>query len=146
MRAFWIFRTIIVVSSLAFLPMVHAQTADHTMSATVPFGFEFGGQHFAPGVYTIGTPLENVVEVQGRSKAGMVLAINDQGKKPTKTSKIVFDKYGDHYFLRQVWFNAEETTYIECPESKAEKNAKRGDVASIEKHASNVEIAMLRLP
>lgn len=146
MKAFWIFRTIVVVSSLAFLPMVHAQGTDQTLSVNVPFGFELGSQHFAPGVYTIGTPLSEVVEVQGRSNGGMILAMNDQGKKPTNTSKIVFDKYGDHYFLRQIWFNAGETTYLACPESKAEKKAKRGDLASIQKHASNVEIATLRLP
>lgn len=146
MKAFWVFRTIIVVSSLAFLPMVHAQTADHAMSVNVPFGFELGNQHFAPGVYTIKTPLSEVVEVQGRSKASMILAMNDQSNKPTKAAKVVFDKYGDHYFLRQIWFDAGETTYLHCPESKAEKEAKRGDLASIQKHASNVEVAMLRLP
>jgi hypothetical protein len=146
MKVYWIFRTVIVVSSLAFLPIVHAQTAGHTMSVNVPFDFELGNQHFAPGVYTIKTPLQHFVEVQGKSNVGMILAINDQSSKPTKTTKIVFDRYGDHYFLRQIWFNAEETAYLECPESKAEKQAKRGDLASIQKHASNVEIAMLRLP
>jgi hypothetical protein len=146
MKAFWILRTIIVVSSLAFLPIVHAQTTDHTMSVNVPFGFELGNRHFASGVYTIKTPLQHVVEIQGKTNVGMVLAINNQSNKPTKTTKIVFDRYGDHYFLRQIWFNAEETAYLECPESKAEKEAKRGDLASNPKHPSNVEIAMLRLP
>ena len=146
MKAFWVFRTIIVVSSLAFLPIIHAQTTDRAMSVNVPFGFELGNQHFAPGVYTIKTPLSEVVEVQGRSKASMILAMNDQSNKPTKTTKVVFDKYGDHYFLRQIWFDAGETSFLQCPESKAEKEAKRGDLASIPKHASNVEIAMLRLP
>lgn len=145
MKAFWVLRTVIVVSSLAFLPIARAQTTDRTMSVNVPFGFELGNQHFAPGVYTIKTPVQHVVEVQGRSNAGMILAIEDESNKPTKTTKIVFDRYGDHYFLRQIWFHAEETAYMKCPESKAEKEAKRGDFASIQKHASNVEIAMLRL-
>lgn len=146
MKGFWILRTIIVVSSLAFLPIAHGQTRDQTLSVNVPFGFELGGQHFAPGVYTINTPLENVIQLQGKSNVGMILANSGQSYKPTKTSKIVFDRYGSHYFLRQIWFSAEETAYLECPESKAEKQAKRGDFASIQKHASNVEIAMLRLP
>lgn len=145
MKGFWIFRTIVLISSLAFLP-AFGQSPNHTLSVNVPFSFEFGNQHFAPGVYAIRTPSQHVVEFQGASNVGMILAIDGESHRPTKTTKIVFDRYGDHYFLRQIWFNADETTYMECPESKAEKQAKRGDFASNQKSASNVEIAMLRLP
>ena len=47
MKAFWIFRIIFVVSSLAFAPVsfpAHAQSPGHTMSVNVPFGFELGNQ------------------------------------------------------------------------------------------------------
>lgn len=145
MRGFWIFRTIVLVSSLAFLPAL-GQSPNPTMSVNVPFSFEFGSQHFAPGVYTIKTPLEDVVQLQGESNLGMILTNSGQSHKPTKITKIVFDRFGDHYFLRQIWFNANDTAYMDCPESKAEKQAKRGDFASNQKSASNVEIAMLRLP
>lgn len=145
MKAFWMFRTLLLASSLAFLP-AYGQSTTHAMSVNVPFGFEVGNQHFAPGVYTVKTPTEHVVELQAGSKVGMIMAHSGWSYKLSKTSKIVFDKYGDHYFLRQVWFDAANNGYLECPESKAEKQAKNGDLASIQKHASNVEIAMLRLP
>lgn len=145
MKSFWMFRTLVLASTLAFLP-AFGQSSSHTMSVHVPFGFELGSQHFAPGVYTIKTPTQNVVQIQGSSRTALALTNNGQSYKPTKTTKVVFDKYGDHYFLRQIWFSAEDTSYLECPESKAEKQAKRGDIASNEKHASNVEIALLRLP
>jgi len=149
MKAFWIFRTIFIASSLAFgsfsVPS-QSQTLNHTMTVTVPFGFELGSKHFAPGAYTVSTPVNNVIELQSTSTAGIIMTVPGQTLRPTKTSKIVFDRYGDHYFLRQIWFNAEETSYLQCPESKAEKEAKRGDLASNQKHASNVELAMLRLP
>lgn len=146
MKSFWIFRTIVVVSSLAFFPMAHGQTVNQTLSVNVPFGFELGSQHFEPGVYTVKTPMENVVELQSTSKAAVILTIPGESAKATKTTKIVFDHYGDRYFLRQIWFNSQDTAYLECPESKAEKQAKRGDLASNSKNASNVELALLRLP
>lgn len=146
MKAFWIFRTIIVASSLVFLPIAHGQTTSHTMSVNVPFGFELGNRHFAPGVYKVTTPLQNIVELQGGSNVGMIMTYDGQGNSATKTTKIVFDRYGDHYFLRQIWFNSYETAYLECPESKAEKQTKRSELASNPKNASNVELAMLRLP
>ena len=148
MKAFWTFRILVVASSLAFAPVAfpcHAQTAGHTMSVNVPFGFEMGSKHFEPGTYTVRTPQVGVVEIQGNSTVGLALTREEQGQA-SKTAKIVFDRYGEHYFLRQLWFNSDQTSYVECPESKSEKQAKRSELASNSKTPSNVELAMLRIP
>jgi len=148
MKTFWIFRTIVVVSSLAFLPIANAQISTHTMTANVPFGFEIGSRHLSPGTYRISTPVQNVVELQKGSEVAMIMTHCGEGSHPSKTAKIVFDRYGDHYFLRQVWFNPEEKNYLESAESKSEKQAKRQELASnsSSKNPSNVELALLRLP
>jgi len=149
MKRFWIFRTLFVVTSLAFIPAcstAHAQGDHHTMTATVPFGFELGSKHLAPGTYTISTPVDGVVEIRSTTDAAMIIANHGQSGRPTKTAKVVFDRYGDHYFLRQLWFSPEENSYLESPESKAEKQAKRSELASNSKKPSNVELAMLRIP
>jgi hypothetical protein len=148
MKTFWIIRIAFIASSLAFAPIsfCHAQSSGHTMSVNVPFGFEMGNQHFEPGAYTVTTPATGVIELKNRSKAGMILSREEQGSKPTKTAKVVFDRYGEHYFLRQIWFNPEEASYVNCPESKSEKQAKRSELASNSKTPSNVELALLRLP
>lgn len=148
MKGFWTFRAILIVSSLAFAPVAlpcHGQTSGHSMSVNVPFGFEMGDKHFEPGTYIVRTPGTGVIELRGSGNAGLALTHDEQGKA-TKTAKVVFDRYGDHYFLRQLWFNADESSYAECPESKGEKQAKRSELASISKKPSNVELAMLRLP
>lgn len=149
MKGFWIFRAIFIVSALAFAPVTfpcHGQTAGHLMSVNVPFGFEMGSKHFEPGTYTVRTPSTGVIELSGNHTAGLALTHDEQGYKTTKTAKVVFDRYGDRYFLRQIWFNPEESSYAECPESKSEKQAKRSELASISKQPANVELAMLRLP
>jgi hypothetical protein len=116
------------------------------MSVNVPFGFELGSQHLAPGTYTVSRPLRGVILIRNGSQSAMLVTNDGQSIKPTRTSKIVFDRYGDHYFLRQVWFTPEDNTYLECPESKTEKQAKRSELASATKNASNVELALLRIP
>ena len=150
MKTFWVFRIVLVASTLAFAPVAlpaHGQSAGHSMSVNVPFGFEMGDRHFEPGTYTITTPAYGVVEVRNSAKnVGLILTHGEQSSKPTTTSKIVFDRYGDHYFLRQIWFNPQETSYLQCPESKSEKQTKNSELASISKKPSNVELAMLRLP
>lgn len=149
MKAFWIFRVIFIASSLAFAPVsftAHGQGMDHTLSVNVPFSFELGNKHFEPGIYTVTTPIQGVMELRSSSTVGLIMTTPDQSSRPTKMAKVVFDRYGDHYFLRQVWFNAEQTSYLECSESKSEKQAKRSELASNPKKASNVELAMLRIP
>jgi hypothetical protein len=149
MKSFWMFRIVFVAASLAFIPVslpIHAQSEHNSMTANVPFAFELGSKHLAPGVYTISTPMDGVVRIKGTSDAVVILAIHGQANSATKTAKLVFDRYGDHYFLRQLWFAPEETTYLESPESKTEKLAKRSELASISKKPSNVELAMVRLP
>ena len=149
MKGFWVFRAVIIVSSLAFAPVsfpCHGQSVGHAMSVNVPFSFEMGNKHFEPGTYTVRTPLWGVVEIQGNSTAGLALTHEEQSYKPTTSAKIVFDRYGDHYFLRQLWFDAEGTSYVECPQSKSERQAKRSELASNSKKPSNVELAMLRIP
>ena len=148
MKTLSIFRSIFVVASLVIgcvsLP-AHAQSAS-SVTVNVPFGFEIGSKHLAPGHYTISRPLTDIIQIRSNSTGALLVTHDGQSTKATKTSKVVFDKYGDQYFLRQVWFNAEENTYMECAESKAEKQAKRSELASVTKKASNVEIALLRVP
>lgn len=149
MKSFWIFRIIFIASALAFAPIsspAHAQMAGTNMTVNVPFGFELGDKHFAPGSYTISKPAWGIVELRGTSNAGMILTHDEQSGRPTQTAKVVFDRYGDHYFLRQVWFNPDEKSYLECPESKSEKQAKSSELASNSKKPTNVELAMLRIP
>jgi hypothetical protein len=148
MKTIWIFRTIFVAASLAagcFSLPAHGQTDLHTMSVNVPFGFELGSKHLAPGTYTISRPVQGIIQIRNASDAALIVTHDGEANKPTKTSKVVFDRYGDHYFLRQVWFNPADTSYMETAESKTEKLAKRSDLASI-KQASNVELALLRIP
>jgi len=143
-----IVRTIFVLASVVAgcaCTSAHAQAADN-VTVTVPFGFEIGTKHMAPGTYRVSRPLNDILQISNRSDAALLATHDGQSYKPTKTSKLVFHRYGDRYFLRQVWFTPEDNTYVESSESKAEKQAKRAELEASTKHASNVEIASLRIP
>jgi hypothetical protein len=148
-KTFSILRTIFVVASLAagfISTSAHAQSISQTVSVNVPFGFEIGSRHMAPGTYRISRPTEDILQIGNRSDSALLLTHSEQSYKPTKNSKLVFDRYGDRYFLRQVWFTPQDNMYVECTESKAEKQAKRAELEAATKNASNVEVAFLRIP
>jgi hypothetical protein len=148
-KTFSILRTIFVVASLAagfISTSAHAQGISQTVSVNVPFGFEIGSKHMAPGTYRISQPMTDILQIGNRSDSALLLTHGEQGNKATKNSKLVFDRYGDRYFLRQVWFTPQDNMYVECTESKAEKQAKRAELEAATKNASNVEVAFLRIP
>lgn len=109
---------ILAVVSLA--PASHAQ--DHKLGGTVnvPFAFEAGGQHFAPGSYTIRMETPDLVLIKGASRSGFVMAQKGGGWQPAKKSKIVFQRSGARYFLSEIWI-AEEDGHQEILQSKAER-------------------------
>jgi hypothetical protein len=55
---------------------------------------------------------------------------------------VVFDRYGDKYYLRQIW-TAGTTNGLECPKSRAESNA---IVAQNKQAATSVELAFNSIP
>jgi len=147
-KTLWIVRTLFVVASLAagcVCTSAHAQNPQ-AVAVNVPFGFEIGSKHMPPGTYRITRPMTDILQIGSRSDTALLLTRDEQSYKATKNSKLVFDRYGDHYFLRQVWFSPETNTYVECSESKAERQAKRAQLEASTKHASNVEVAVLRIP
>lgn len=147
MKSLCTFRTIVAAAALAIGSLsLAAQSPSLTAKANVPFAFEVDSQHFAAGVYTISTPAEHVILIRDTKHGAMLMTHEGESVRGTKTTKIVFRKYGDRYFLRQVWFNASEKTYLETPESKAEKLAKTNELASTQTQPSDVEVAVLRIP
>ena len=110
----------IIFAGAPLSPASHAQDLEGAVVVNVPFAFENGPQHFAAGLYTIGMESHNVLMIRGESRSGFIMAGLDEDSHPSETTKIVFRKYGDQYFLREVWVEG-ETSHTYCLPSKAEQ-------------------------
>src|SRR5271165_2337468 len=93
--------TLIVAFTVA-VPTVHAQS-QIVMSANVPFAFSADGKQLPAGEY----------EVRDIGARATLIETKDGNAK-------VFDKVGDHYFLREIWTSARGQG-LTVPESKLEK-------------------------
>ena len=94
--------------SLALLlsAAAHAQTTQ--LKVTVPFDFTAGDTVLPAGDYNVqsmgpwGGPTLSVHNVN--SNAGTIILSNScRSKKPTAEAKLVFRRYGQQYFLAEVW-------------------------------------------
>lgn len=140
-----IVNALLFASAITYSVPLHAQNIGPTVSATVPFGFELGVHHFSPGTYTIARPFEGILAVRNRSDRGMVLARWEISTKRTEKAKVVFHRYGNRYYLREVWPSS-SLTHLECAESKQERQARRAEVAVVPSAPTNVELALSQTP
>jgi hypothetical protein len=75
-------------------------------------------------MYSVKIQSEHVILLRGYSKSGIVMTNPEMGK-PSEKGKLVFQRYGDQYFLREVWAANSETGQ-KCPKSKLEREVEIG--------------------
>jgi hypothetical protein len=96
------------------------------VKADIPFAFQANGKLMPAGTYIIGQENGSIMRLSGTDNhvQALAMALRDNGVKPATVSKITFNKYGDHYFLHNVWVAGSTTSY-RCTTTKQEKNIVR---------------------
>ena len=114
------------LASLVSVGSVSAQ--DHTLQATVPFDFTVDRTLLPSGTYTIKPTSANSVVILNREKNISVISSVYTDDKESLTGKLVFNKYGDQYFLHKILSSSIDVN-LAIPISKIEKRAARSQVA-----------------
>ena len=77
------------------------------------------------GEYSISSPLPHIVQLRSADNAKTAEIVSTQGYNESRSgSKLVFDKFGDQYFLRHVLCPAVSSLNLDVPQGKAEKSAR----------------------
>lgn len=98
------FRIALYCALLLVAPFSIAQTKHGDVVANVPFTFVVGGQTLPPGHYIISPVSDSSMRIQGPAHQGLFVPTNAaQRVASDKTCKLVFHRYGDSYFLSQIW-------------------------------------------
>ena len=102
------------------------QTLGYRIKANIPFDFTIGNKKLPSGKYSLGRArqfsddaLISIEDKDGRSKmirTAMPVLTGDITREPM----LVFHRYGDQYFLYQVW-PAGATTGRQFPKSRSER-------------------------
>ena len=149
MRNHSMFQFRLVISSIAlaiasFSPASQAQTPEFQAKTIIPFGFEVGSTHFAPGPLSLRNENDRIVSVRSNSD-GVLAIMRHEANLASPASKLVFHKYGDRYFLAEVWTKG-SSLHLCLIQSKAETKAQRLEQASNQKPVKNnsVEVALLQ--
>ncbi len=117
----------IVLVTVAFVLgaglLLNSQTQITTLfTVQVPFDFRVGNSHLAAGEYTvshIGTQLIMLQRSDGTANALIPVMVSSTAAEKSAT-KLVFNKYGNLYFLSQVW-TQHDTQRHDCFRSSSEQ-------------------------
>ena len=130
-------KRLIMLSVLVVLTTVsaHAQSGKQ-FTVTIPFNFSVGGKALPAGQYLVGRSTEDSEGLVLRGTDGrtgvFVLTRGIQTAEVQQQSKLVFRRYGDQYFLGEVWISA-RSNGRELPLSRKEREVAQ----EIAKHGAN---------
>jgi hypothetical protein len=106
----------------------NAQSGAHFMRIVIPFEFIIKGETLPPGVYIVKRASSEKPEmlllssIDGGSRV-YILTNSLRAKTGPSGSKLVFQQYGDQYFLSQVW-EAGENEGRQLFKSRGERTAR----------------------
>ncbi|HYL39612.1 MAG TPA: hypothetical protein VEV17_27085 [Bryobacteraceae bacterium] len=92
------------ISMLAALAAGVSQAQSAQLTADVPFQFMLGNQTLPAGTYQVDqSASSHVVTVHSAGGQAVVIGINTTSVCDQKVSQLVFHRYGNRYFLAQIW-------------------------------------------
>ena len=97
--------TVIAALALAFVASAQAQTALNFKTFAVPFSFKVGNKVLPAGEYKI-TAENQIIRVQqinGKENAVSLTQRTRGVNHNLSDAKLTFRRYGDQYYLSQVW-------------------------------------------
>ena len=111
------------ILALAFLVTTQAR-AQETVLANIPFQFTAGEMTLPAGEYRVQkvSDTSSALLIQSRNGKGATMVMTHAAAvdAPQSKSKLIFNRYGDRYFLTQVW-SAGSSRGRELPKSAKEK-------------------------
>jgi hypothetical protein len=128
-----------IAMSVALLMSAAAQAQTTHMTITVPFGFTAGNVQLPAGEYDVkavgawgGATLS--VHNVGSNAGTLILSTSCRSQTPTADAKLVFHRYGQQYFLAEVWnrhSSSGNQIKISLRQTELEKSQSKEDVVLI---------------
>ena len=111
----------LVLAMILAAPAIQAQSR---LMADVPFSFVLGDKSLAAGNYEIESRSEQVALLRNMdtSVAHFLIKAQHVQSRHWERPKLVFNRYGNEYFLSQIWDGSSDTG-IQLAQSKREREA-----------------------
>jgi hypothetical protein len=117
----------LVLICLSAVSSAKAQSTNRlVLQADIPFEFTIGKVTLPAGEYTVRSVSDSsdILQLRSADGHGVLVQMNSIIGKADENAKLIFNRYGNHYFFSQAWMPATQTG-LEASKSKAERAAGR---------------------
>lgn len=93
------------------------------VKVNIPFSFTANQKAFPAGEYKVknsGTARVLLISAEDSSEQGLISTMDVEANQSSAQTKLIFHRYGDQYFLSQVWVRGEASGH-ELPTTRTEK-------------------------
>jgi hypothetical protein len=104
-QGYFLNKLLLGVFLLVMVSVGYAQYGSPIVNVTIPFNFNVGAQRFLAGQYDLKPLLQHTITLrneQGRALTN-INSISVESREMPNTTTLVFRRYGEHYFLSQIW-------------------------------------------
>ena len=125
-------RTLITICLLFTAASVFGQmtSSQQLMKVNIPFAFGVQDQSLPAGQYLVVTVTPErsirIVSSDGKHSA-IVNTLPNYAKEPSSNSRLVFHRYGNEYFLAEVWTAGQDVARNPLSSKKAMESASNGE-------------------
>jgi hypothetical protein len=132
----------LAIGVIASAPSALAASAETISTVNVPFSFWMDNHQLPAGAYRIQLWPNKILQLNGPDGQIHIVLVHEFSSKTPGTGYLLFHRYGETYFLAQVW-SAEANIGVECSRTPAEKRAEHQMViASKRSTAGLAQIAL----
>ena len=124
-------RTLITICLLLTAAIFAQMTSSQQlMKVNIPFAFGVQDQSLPAGQYLVFTVTPErsirIVSANGKHSA-IVNTLPNYAKEPSSNSRLVFHRYGNEYFLAEVWTAGQDVARNPLSSKKAMESASNGE-------------------
>jgi hypothetical protein len=141
---------LVVALSLVTAVVSAKGQSSRRQTANIPFTFIVGDNELSAGKYSVepATSTGEALKISGTENGTAMFRMSSQldSRKPVEKGKLVFHRYGNKYFLAEVW-TAGQSQGRQLSKSKGERAIEREYTAirsRSEQDCERVEIALVR--
>jgi hypothetical protein len=105
------YRVLMALNLFAVLMVPATQAQSIFLRAEIPFDFAAGNTRLPAGEYQVKFVSQQAVLIQSKDarSSAVVSTMATQANKTSDVGKLVFNRYGDQYFLSKIWSSASDT-------------------------------------
>lgn len=140
-------KAFVLVGFLFSLSAIYVYAKGNTLigKVEIPFNFSVGDKTLPAGTYSVSRITQDKVVLQLRSEDGRevirILTHSVQAKESPAIGKLSFHRYGETYFLFQIW-EPDDNQGRQLPRSRTERSVQR-DLAKTGEESSTVDLGAI---